>query len=115
MTADGKPLTVGTTIDIEGTTFMIAGYRAIQEGDHVEIVYITLPYPLGYTSVESFSLTRMTPEYPVVALGYETEESEAFSEMIANAQETGKTTSYEDFENGMSEYVDALFGGGDNE
>lgn len=87
---------VGSVIDIKGRKFVVCGHRPLNDNGLFGMGYLLVPYPLGYTRPQSFSLVSAETEYPVVHEGYRNEDAEAIDQLLEQMRTYGRETSYDE-------------------
>ena len=102
---------VGTLLEVGESMHMVVGYRMIEENGHPSLAYLTVPYPLGYMSVNDISLMHDSGEHRVVYEGYSTEEQQRFVHMLVDARDEGEKTDMQAYVSAMNALLDARLGG----
>ena len=87
---------VGSVIDIRGSRFVVCGYRPFDKDGTVDVGYLLVPYPLGFVSLDSFSLVTADTDYPVVYEGFRNEDAERYDGLLEQTRTLGQETAFED-------------------
>lgn len=99
---------VGSIIAIQDNKFMVCGYRPIEQDGAVGMGYLLLPYPLGFTNIESFSLVSADTDYPTVFEGFRNESAEQYDAALERVRVEGRNTSWADFTAAIPDLLDEL-------
>lgn len=102
---------VGTILEVPNTKQMVMGYRMIQDGERLSLAYLTVPYPLGFTSLKDVSLLSSKSDYRVICDGYVTEERQSVVRQLEKVAHAGSSIQVDEYSSAMDGLIKARFGG----
>ena len=88
-------LAVGSAVIIGSNTFIVCGYRPIEQDGHVDMGYLLVPYPLGYVNIDSLSLVTADNDYPVAHTGFRNNDAQAYDCLLEQVRDLGRNVTAE--------------------
>lgn len=82
---ENRLLTIGTIVEKENYKFCVIGYGDIEEDEKIICGYYVVSYPLGYLDLERTFFIPKDTEMKVIAMGYRTEASDNYLELMEKA------------------------------
>ena len=97
----GNLAPIGSIVRVRDVLLVVAGHRLARDDQEIGMCYLLVPYPLGFVSAQSLTITPVRKIDEVVFTGLNTDEG---AEYLAGLQES--TASAKGI--GYHEYADAV-------
>ncbi len=97
-------LPLGTAIKIKSAQALIAGYRLIEDGSHLDLCYVLLPLPYGYRHADDLKVISVSDAsgFQVIEMGFNSAISQANATILNAFLQLGEKISMEELNKMLS-------------
>lgn len=88
---------IGSIVRVRDVLLVVAGHRLARDDQHMGLCYLLVPYPLGFISAQSLSITPASKIDEVLFTGLNTNEGQEYLGALSSALESIKGVGYHDY------------------